>query len=147
MGRKERYTAERVADALTETKGMVTLAAQRLGCDYTTIIAYVKRYDLCRVAQQTAYEQMGDAAELKLYQQAVNEGNTTALIFLLKTRFKQRGYVEKILIEGNIQIELVNQVVKAAQDAGIDASQLFTDLLNEIASAKSNPAPARVEHD
>lgn len=135
---KQRYTAQQVANALTETKGMTTIAAQRLGCDYNTVTAYIKRYDLCRIAQQTAYEQMGDAAELKLYQQAVNEGNTTALIFLLKTRFKQRGYVEKILIEGNIQIELVNQVVKAAEDAGIDASQLFTDLLNEIASEKSS---------
>ena len=32
MACKPRYTAKQVADALTETKGMMFIAAQRLGC-------------------------------------------------------------------------------------------------------------------
>jgi len=135
---KEKFSARQVANALTETKGMVTLAAKRLNCDYNTVIAYINRYDGVRKARDTAREEMGDAAELKLYQQAVNEGNTTALIFLLKTQFRNRGYTEKLLIEGNIQLELVNQVVKAAEAAGVDASEVFNAIIAELAAVGAN---------
>lgn len=42
----QRYTAKEVAQALIETKGMVYIAAQRLGCDPDTIRNYCKRYPL-----------------------------------------------------------------------------------------------------
>jgi hypothetical protein len=44
--------------------------------------------------RQEARETMLDNAETELYEQALN-GNTTALIFLLKTQGKGRGYVER----------------------------------------------------
>ena len=135
---KQRYTAEQVANAITETKGMTTIAARRLGCEVQTIQNYINRYDSVRQARDTAREEMGDAAELKLYQQAVNEGNTTALIFLLKTQFRNRGYTEKLLIEGNIQLELVNQVVKAAEQAGVDASEVLNAIIAELAAVGAN---------
>ena len=42
-----------------------------------------------------------DLCETKLMQQ-INEGNLTAIIFFLKTKGKQRGYIEGQIINANI---------------------------------------------
>jgi hypothetical protein len=55
---------------------------------------------------------VGDFAETKLYE-LVNDGNPSAVIFLCKTKFKNRGYVERQEITGvdgsnlDISIEVV----------------------------------------
>ena len=82
-------------DALTETKGMITLAARRLGCAPNTVRRYIREYVTVAEAQHEAHENLGDQVELALYDEAVNKRNTAALIFLAKTQFKDRGYVER----------------------------------------------------
>lgn len=100
MARKERYKAEQIAEALRETKGMTTLTARRLGCDYMTVRRYLDKYPTLAVLQKELTEQMGDAVELALYDEAVNKRNTAALIFLAKTKFKNRGYIERQEVTG-----------------------------------------------
>lgn len=96
----EKFTAEQVADALTETRGMKTLAAKRLGCAYNTIQRYIDKYASVRDALDRAHESLGDQVELALFDEAVNKRNTAALIFLAKTKFKARGYVERSEVTG-----------------------------------------------
>ena len=95
----ERYPAERVAAALTETKGMVTLAAKRLGCSPTTVRRYVKGHASCRQALDDAREAMGDTAELALYN-AIIGGEGWAIAFYLRTQGRNRGYVERQEVTG-----------------------------------------------
>ena len=95
----ERYPAERVATALTDCKGMVTLAAKRLGCSPTTVRRYVKGHASCRQAIEDAREQMGDVTELKLYE-AIQGGEGWAIAFYLRTQGKTRGYVERQEVTG-----------------------------------------------
>lgn len=91
-----KYTKTQVADALIATKGQITLAARKMGCAYNTLRAMIDKYPELRDVMQEQQEQMGDAVELALYDEAVNKRNVTALIFLAKTKFKERGYVERI---------------------------------------------------
>jgi transcriptional regulator of acetoin/glycerol metabolism len=44
MTTRQRYTQKQIIDALKETKGMVYLAAKRLGCEAQTIYNYRDRY-------------------------------------------------------------------------------------------------------
>lgn len=90
----QRYTAKEVAQALIETKGMVYIAAQRLGCDPDTIRNYCKRYPSVQAARDAQRGIMIDTAELKLWQ-SIQNGEAWGIAFCLKTLGKDRGYVEQ----------------------------------------------------
>lgn len=119
----EKFTAEQVADALTETRGMKTLAAKRLGCSYNTVQRYIDKYATVRDALEKAHESLGDQVELALFDEAVNKRNTAALIFLAKTKFKARGYVERMETTG-----------KDGGPIQLDVSKLSDDELLQLAS-------------
>lgn len=103
----ERYTATQVAQALAETKGMVYLAAKRLGCSHTTVYNYIEKYATVKDAWDSANGEMGDITELKLYQ-AVQDGQPWAVAFYLKTKGKSRGYTERmeVMLEERLKQEL-----------------------------------------
>ena len=107
----EHYTRQQMIDALRATKGMVFLAAKQLGCSHTTVYRYIERYTSVRAEKEYQEGQFGDMAELKLYN-AVNEEQAWAIQFALRTKFKNRGYIERQEITGadggNIGIEYVN---------------------------------------
>lgn len=134
----ERFTAEQVAAALREVRGMKTLAARRLGCSYNTVQRYIDEYASVKKAQQEASEERGDALELKAYNEAMN-GNTALLIFLLKTQFKDRGYTERLEIDVRY-VAMVKQIEQLATSRGIAAGDLFNDLISELSTADRTEA-------
>lgn len=99
-----RYTDKQIIDALQQTKGMVYVAAQRLGCSPDTIKARMAKSDKIRTVAETERGKMGDTAELKLIQ-AIQDGQPWAIQFYLKTQAKDRGYTERIDITHSIQEE------------------------------------------
>ncbi len=99
-GRKEKYDPEKMAKALTKCKGMVTVAAREIGCDVGTMQAYIKKYKLVAAAKNAAHEALGDAVELALHDKAIVQKETAALIFLAKTKYKDRGYTERVEATG-----------------------------------------------
>ena len=94
MACKNRYTAKQVANALTETKGMMFIAAQRLGCSMQTIRNYCERYPSVREVVDAQRGQMVDLAKLKLWQ-SIQNGEAWGITLCLKTIGKDRGYVER----------------------------------------------------
>ena len=52
MTTRQRYTQAQVIAALRETKGMVYLAAKRLGCEAQTIYNYRDRYPAVRAEME-----------------------------------------------------------------------------------------------
>jgi len=96
----KKYTAEQMIAALQATKGMVSLAARHLGCSLNTVQSYINEYPTVKAAREQERDKMGDAVELALYDEAVNKRNITALIFMAKTLFKDRGYVERQEVTG-----------------------------------------------
>lgn len=125
---KLKFTQAQVIDALKETKGMVYLAAKRLGCEAQTIYNYRDRYPAVRAEMEQQDGEVDDAAEMKLYQ-AIIAGEPWAVQFRLRTKGKGRGYVERVQQEvsgpngGPIQTEHTEKH---------DLSKLTSDQLREL---------------
>ena len=92
-------TAQQVIDALNETKGMVYLAAERLGCEAKTIYNYRDRYPAVRAAMEQQDGKINDVAEMKLYQ-ALMAGEAWAVQFRLRMKARDRGYAERHEVTG-----------------------------------------------
>jgi hypothetical protein len=95
---KPRFKIEHVEDALRQTLGLVTPAAKLLeagygSCTPATVRNYIKRHPRLADAVYETVELNLDLAESKLFN-AIGDGNMTAIIFFLKTKGRDRGYVE-----------------------------------------------------
>lgn len=84
-----------VEPLIDETKGNIATIAKRLGVNRSTVWARINESATLRAALQDAREAMLDNAESKLYSNVLN-GDTTSLIFFLKTQGRSRGYQERI---------------------------------------------------
>jgi DNA invertase Pin-like site-specific DNA recombinase len=94
-----KYIAEQMIDALAESMGMISPAARKLGCSRTTVRRYLAEYPEIAEAIEDANEEVNDIAELKLLD-AIKRGEAWAICFRLKTKAKNRGYVEKAELTG-----------------------------------------------
>ena len=97
--RPYRFTAKQGEEALIQSKGIISVAAKNLGCSHGTVLNYIKRYKSLQTVLREINEKLIDFTEGKLYQR-ISEGNTTAIIFHLKTKGKHRGYVERQMNKG-----------------------------------------------
>lgn len=125
------YSDEDIIAMLTATKGMVTIAAERLGCAPSTIYRRMKVSGDVASAVTVARERTLDFAELKLVEQ-MNKGNVTALIFYLKTQGKARGYVERTEV-----VQIPSDVKQLLEALGIeDTSQMWGALKQSLQAVK-----------
>lgn len=111
MAGKEKYTAQQIIDALIQARGMKTVAARNLGCDYNTIVRYINTYATVKQALDETLESLGDNVESTLLAKAlgrrdakgdwIEPPDTACLIFLAKTHpsMRRRGYAERQLHE------------------------------------------------
>lgn len=93
------------AQAIIEAKGMVTIAARRLGCKRQAVYAARSRHKIVADAFDEARAAQTDLTEGQLYKK-INEGDTASILFYLKTQAKDRGYVEKVQVEHVVAAEL-----------------------------------------
>jgi hypothetical protein len=96
---KERFKVADVEGVLRRTAGLVGPAAEILAnaygsCTPATVRNYIARHPRLAEAIRETVERNLDMAESKLIG-AINLGNLTAIIFYLKTKGKDRGYVER----------------------------------------------------
>lgn len=99
MARTKSYTAEQMITAIKQNNGILAKAAQSIGCARSTVSKYIEDYATVRAAYEEANETNIDFVESKLMQN-IQAGDTTAIIFFLKTKAKGRGYVERQEITG-----------------------------------------------
>lgn len=85
-------------EALDKSLGIVSTAAKMVGIDRSTHYAWMKSDEEYKKAVDSIQDGVLDFAESHLYK-LVKEGNPAATIFLLKTRGKTRGYIERQEIE------------------------------------------------
>lgn len=87
-----RYNCDQVVKAVHKCHGIHTAVAKALKVNWTTVMTYRKRWKSVEQAFQQAEDRLLDEAESVLYKKAVTEEDTTSLIFLLKTKGRDRGY-------------------------------------------------------
>lgn len=92
---------EKVVAVYKKSAGNLSLCAESLNIDRKTLDRWRKRYPELHNMMCDVEEGLIDLCETKLMQQ-INEGNLTAIIFFLKTKDKQRGYIEGQIINANI---------------------------------------------
>ena len=108
-----KFTVQQVSDALTQTKGMVYLAAKRLGCTPQTIYNYLKRHPTLEQLHKDLSEEMVDVAELRFFR-AIQQGEPWAIAMMLKTKGKKRGYVEKSELDVSGSLRVYRTPTKAS---------------------------------
>ena len=105
---KANIVKKALLEALEKSLGVVTTACKQVGIGRTTFYEYLNKDD--KFAKQVADIQniALDFAESQLHKQ-IQDGNTSATIFYLKTKGKKRGYVERseIVHDGAIQSTLI----------------------------------------
>ena len=122
MANRHRYTAQQVSDALTATRGLIHLAAQRLGCNPQTIMNYCKRFPTVEQAKHDARNAVLDLAEAKLFL-AVQRGDPWAIAFALKTIGRSRGYGERLDLNVSIQAA----AAKVAAEFGLTTAEVLAE--------------------
>jgi hypothetical protein len=95
VANKDQYTAKDFIDAIPHTGGVITLIAQKVGCSWNTAKKYIEGHVTVKQAYDDEVESILDLGEAKLFE-AVKGGEFQAIKYLLSTRGKKRGYVERI---------------------------------------------------
>ena len=96
---RRRYKPSLIIEAIVEAHGLLSDAARALGCSRKTLYSYMDEFPEVREAYEDANEKTKDFAESKLFD-AISKGNITAIIFYLKTKAKDRGYIERQELTG-----------------------------------------------
>lgn len=109
---KQHIKKEAFLEALEKSMGIVSQATKKVGIDRTTPYRWMKEDSEFDDKVMEIQNVVGDFAETKLYE-LVNDGVPSAVIFLCKTKFKNRGYIERQEITGmdgknlDINIEVI----------------------------------------
>jgi hypothetical protein len=99
MGKGNLFSAEQFTKAIPGSAGIITTIAKRVGCDWHTAKKYIEEYATIRQAYADECEAVLDMAEAKLYK-AVEKGDLQAVKYILSTKGKRRGYVERQEVTG-----------------------------------------------
>lgn len=96
---------KQVLEALIECKGIVTEACRKSGIARSTYYNWLSEDEEFKKEAEDAQEQAIDYVEGKLFSM-IEDLDTTAAIFYLKTKGKKRGYVERqeMAVEGQLSV-------------------------------------------
>lgn len=103
-----RHIKKALLEALEKSLGVVTTACKAVGIHRSTYYNYYNDDEEFRREVDSLSDVAIDFAESQLHKQ-INEGSTAATIFYLKTKGKQRGYVERqeVFHDSNIESHLI----------------------------------------
>lgn len=102
---------DEIAEALEQSSGLQTSAAvwlfkrKNAKIDRSTISKRIKNSEVLQDVLKSIDEKTLDFAEGKLFEH-MQSGNLTAIMFYLKCKGKQRGYIEKREISGDFKAEV-----------------------------------------
>lgn len=98
MTNKTEHHKKAILDALEKSLGVVTTACKSTGIGRTTFYQWMKDDSEFKKLVEDIKDIALDFAESQLHKQ-IGDGSTAATIFYLKTKGKNRGYVERQEIE------------------------------------------------
>lgn len=89
---------EKFLEALTRGRGIISTACEAMGISRSTFYRWVNSDPEFKLRVEDVTEIQVDFVESKLMQ-LIESGDTTAIIFYLKTKGRKRGYNEKVPIK------------------------------------------------
>ena len=100
---------DRLLESLKECSGIVTFACEKVGLSRQTFYRWCRDDPEFKERVDAINELQIDVAEASLLKK-IQKGDTTAIMFYLKTKGKDRGYSERreISIPGGVGVELKN---------------------------------------
>ena len=99
-----------ILEALEQSLGVVTSACKKVGIGRTTFYDWMRSDEEFAKQVKDIEDIAIDFAESQLHKQ-IKGGNTSATIFYLKTKGKNRGYVERQEISGDLDNQLIVRVI------------------------------------
>jgi IS30 family transposase len=99
MARGPTHNAQTVIDAIQKTGGIKSRIAKALGVSRQTVDNYLNRWPTVRTAYNAEVARIGDLAEDRMIAK-IDAGFWPAIQFYLKTKCKNRGYVERQELTG-----------------------------------------------
>jgi hypothetical protein len=122
MAKRHRYTTSQVIEALRTSRGLISMAAQKLQCDVDTVSNYCKRFPTVEQAKQESRVSLLDLAESRLWE-AIDRGEGWAIAFCLKTLGRSRGYGERLDLNVSIQAA----AARVADEFGLSAAEVLAE--------------------
>lgn len=129
VNNKIQHTKNALVDALQKSLGVVTTACKMVGIDRTTYYRYYNEDEEFRAKCDDIGEMVLDFAESSLHK-LIKDGNLGAVIFYLKCKGRNRGYVEKLEHEVN-QSRTLNIMVEEQTKKDLDDFIDDLDILEE----------------
>lgn len=111
MVRKEE-NKETFLEMLKKTGGVIVKACESANVSRSQYYRWMEQDVEFRERVNEINEGMIDFVESKLMQQ-IQAGDTTATIFYLKTKGKNRGYIEKVQLDGKMDTDVRISYVQA----------------------------------
>lgn len=99
--------------AFSESMGNITIACKSVGISRRTYYNWMSRDEKFKNECEDICESAIDFVESKLLKR-INDDDTTAIIFYLKTKGKSRGYVEKL--EQDVSINAFEKLMQELPD-------------------------------
>ena len=94
-----RLSKTKVIEAIEKMSGNVSAVARACGVSRQAIYQYMDKYPELKEFLHQQREELIDNVESSIFRQAL-AGNITAMIFILKTQARERGWVERQEISG-----------------------------------------------
>lgn len=112
-------TKKRMIESLEKNLGIVSVASQNAGIHRSTHYAWYNEDEEYRKEVDSIHNVCLDFAESKLFEN-IKENRETSIIFYLKTRGKERGYVERQEVDmgtdNHFRVEVIDTVDEGNTD-------------------------------
>ena len=98
-------------EALNKTMGAVSLSCERCQVARATYYKWLREDKDFAEAVVSVSEKQKDFVEAQLLKR-IQDGSDAAIIFYAKTKMKDRGYVEKVEVEGNNTLDVTVRIIR-----------------------------------
>lgn len=113
MERYKEIPFDQIASVYAKKAGNVSATCAALGIDRNTFTAWRRKFPELNSLLTEVDESLIDFSENKLIE-CINERNLTAIIFYLKTKGRNRGYIEQV--DQNIKMNPFEELMRELPD-------------------------------